>query len=70
MLYAKIIYFRCVSEAWREQNIDVNCSRLCSFLFIMQGERKDRGNWALFPENKSFATAVCACVCLFVFLGV
>lgn len=31
---------------------------LCSFLFIIRGERKDRGNWALFPENKSFASVV------------
>lgn len=48
----------------REWKKDVNFSSLLFYFFIMQGERKDMGNWALFPENKSFATAVS------VFLGV
>ncbi len=29
----------------------------CSVVVIMQGERKDRSDWVLFPENKSFAPA-------------
>lgn len=28
----------------------------------VQGKRRGRGNWALFPGNKGFATAVRACV--------
>lgn len=33
-----------------------------SLFFYMQGEREDRGNWALFAENKNFHTCVCVCI--------
>lgn len=52
--------------AQREQNIDDN-AHVFVVSFLMQGEGEDRGNWALFPENKRLWQC---CVCVSVFLCV